>query len=183
MHYKEPIAKLIATAKPSFWRSLPSPPSSLRSPAPHSEGPPDLLHVSAAYFFKYVVAAATGWLRQPSLPVRFRSPAFALPSSLFAHLLLHCPVRYSLTCFCTAQFAIRSPAFALPSSLFAHLLLHCPVRYSLTCFCAANVHRTFSCRKQPQDLLVSKAATGPSRVESSHRTFSCRKQPRKSSIF
>src|SRR5208337_3272889 len=87
------------------------------------------------------------------------------------------PVRYSLTCFCTAQFAIRSPAFALPSSLFAHLLLHCPVRYSLTCFCTAKVHRTFSCRKQPQDLLVSKAATGPSRVESSHRTFSCRKQP------
>src|SRR5271157_5052042 len=57
---------------------------------------------------------------------------------------------------CTAQFAIRSPAFALPSSLFAHLLLHC---------------------EGPQDLLVSKAATGPSRVESSHRTFSCRKQP------
>src|SRR5271157_5887742 len=56
----------------------------------------------------------------------------------FAHLLLHCPVRYSLTCFCTAQFAIRSPAFALPSSLFAHLLLHCPVRYSLTCFCTAQ---------------------------------------------
>src|SRR5271157_4857516 len=84
---------------------------------------------------------------------------------------------HTLTCFCTAQFAIRSPAFALPSSLFAHLLLHCPVRYSLTCFCTAKVHRTFSCRKQPQDLLVSKAATGPSRVESSHRTFSCRKQP------
>src|SRR5271157_3453749 len=108
MHYKEPIAKLIATAKPSFWRSLPSPPSSLRSPAPHFEGPPDLLHVSAAYFFKYVVAATTGWLRQPSLPVRFRSP-----------------------------------------------VQHCPVRYSLTCFCTAKVHRTFSCRKQPPDLLVS----------------------------
>src|SRR5271157_4806730 len=121
MHYKEPIAKLIATAKPSFWRSLPSPPSSLRSPAMHSEGPPDLLHVSAAYFFKYVVAAATGWLRQPSLPVRFRSPAFALPSSLFAHLLLHC--------------------------------------------------------EGSQDLLVSKAATGPSRVESSHRTFFMFPQP------
>src|SRR5271157_2919319 len=90
----------------------------------------------------------------PFGPVRTRSPAFALPSSLFAHLLLHCPVRYSLTCFCTAQFAIRSPAFALRRSTG-------PSRVE-------SSHRTFSCRKQPQDLLVSKAATGPSRVESSH---------------
>src|SRR5271157_5732779 len=89
----------------------------------------------------------------PFGPVRTRSPAFALPSSLFAHLLLHCPVRYSLTCFCTAQFAIRSPAFALRRSTG-------PSRVE-------SSHRTFSCRKQPQDLLVSKAATGPSRVESS----------------
>src|SRR5208283_4511629 len=96
------------------------------------------------------------FLLAPTGPVRYSLTCYALPSSLFAHLLLHCPVRYSLTCFCTAQFAIRSPAFALPSSLFAHLLLHC---------------------EGPQALLVSKAATGPSRVESSHRTFSCRKQP------